>query len=509
MKKYITILLIIVMALSLTACQETPDEVVVVKKDMERMIEQATKETAGEETDEKTVGQESIDLKLPEGNYVFSATGADGRLTIEADAPVSVPESGRLPMTRVSAAGFTQEQITGFFNYLFPDEKPAYCANEDDLIIMTKDEIQQRIINIKKMISEGTIAEKSIFSDEEEANSEIARLEKLLQTAPDTIPEPEMRVSDGTMLPAKARAISNGQTMWEEDILRLDASLGDTNITAVTPLSENEQTEAMFLYWQIDGPVFSEANAIPFDGKNYPAGVSDKLTLSFEEAKALCDGFFSAGGIQDVALREAYIIDDERFGNSDGTVAPAENYAYCLNYAKKADGILSYSCTEMRGFGDGVSLPWEYERMVFYVYDGGFQKIQYYSPTVTGETITQNANIIPFEQAKKVFENMIIVVYEPQADTDPPNGLLEKKMTVSVDSVELTLIRVREQNASGRNGIYTPAWIFYGNVKEESLYTGQDWFTFYDSGNPHPVIKNPLLVINAVDGTIIDLSKGY
>lgn len=44
MKKYIAILLIIVMALSLTACQETPEEVIVVKKDMERMIEQAGSE---------------------------------------------------------------------------------------------------------------------------------------------------------------------------------------------------------------------------------------------------------------------------------------------------------------------------------------------------------------------------------------------------------------------------------------------------------------------------------
>ncbi len=511
MKKHIAILLISIMAFSLAACQETPDEVVVVKKDTERMIEQATKETDGKENGEETIGQESIDLKLPDGNYVFSATGAEGRLVIEADAPVSVPEGGMLPMARVAAEGFTQEQVTGFFNYLFPDEKPTYLANADAASVETKDDLQSQILHLKKLIAEGTIAEKSIFVDEAEVNAEIVRLEEQMQTAPETVPEPEIKVSDGTMLPAKRTSRFNGEIVSQEDILRLDASLGETiSITAFTPVSPDGSHEAYLIYWDTTGgPSFSMANAVPFDGVNYPEGVRDNLSMPFEDAKALCDGFFLAGGIEDAVLRDAYIIDDERFGDTDGTIAPAENYAYCLSYARKVDNIPVYASTEMKGFRDEFSLPWEYERMVFYVYDGGFQRIDYHSPTGTGEVITENANVISYADAVTIFESMAMAIYEPQANIDPAHGLEDKKLTVSINSVELTLIRVREQNVTGRKGIYTPAWIFYGNIKDESLYTGEDWFTFYDGGNPHSAMKNPVLVINAVDGSIIDLAKGY
>lgn len=51
MKKYITVLLIVVMALSFVACQETPEEVVVVKKDTERLLEQAAKLENGQDAE--------------------------------------------------------------------------------------------------------------------------------------------------------------------------------------------------------------------------------------------------------------------------------------------------------------------------------------------------------------------------------------------------------------------------------------------------------------------------
>jgi hypothetical protein len=75
--------------------------------------------------------------------------------------------------------------------------------------------------------------------------------------------------------------------------------------------------------------------------------------------------------------------------------------------------------------------------------------------------------------------------------------------------VQLGLYRVREQN-SFDTGLLVPAWFFTGtltyseSVQAERLQIGfQDWETFrFDS-------LNPLLIVNAVDGSIIDPQKGY
>lgn len=72
-----------------------------------------------------------IDIEVPQGNYVYQSSAADGKLTINADAPVTVPESEKIPTARVTETGLTQEPVTAFFNYLFPGEKPLYeipCA---------------------------------------------------------------------------------------------------------------------------------------------------------------------------------------------------------------------------------------------------------------------------------------------------------------------------------------------------------------------------------------------
>ena len=51
MKRLVCILLAAMTALSLAACQKTPEEVIVVKKDMERMVEQANQPDNGNPMD--------------------------------------------------------------------------------------------------------------------------------------------------------------------------------------------------------------------------------------------------------------------------------------------------------------------------------------------------------------------------------------------------------------------------------------------------------------------------
>ena len=82
--------------------------------------------------------------------------------------------------------------------------------------------------------------------------------------------------------------------------------------------------------------------------------------------------------------------------------------------------------------------------------------------------------------------------------------------TINVSDVRLGLMRVRN-NGSDRTGLMTPVWLFYGDYNrsfhylpgaEALLHGGED----YEFAEPHPWI---LLAINAVDGSVIDITEGY
>lgn len=98
---------------------------------------------------------------------------------------------------------------------------------------------------------------------------------------------------------------------------------------------------------------------------------------------------------------------------------------------------------------------------------------------------------------------MILAEYEPKIKMYDNPEIDHVEMNIDVNKVELGLVRVRTQNADGREGIYTPAWVFSGSKTQDFFYTSGQ--TYHDESLRNEI----LLVINAVDGSIIDLEKGY
>ena len=112
MKRAIALLLLLINAFSLVACQPTPEQEIVVKKDAERMIEQASSEDNGTLLDS---------LVIPNGRYSYESTGADGRLHIKVDASIEAPACNNIPIFFVFIGEFSQKAVTDIFNYFFPD----------------------------------------------------------------------------------------------------------------------------------------------------------------------------------------------------------------------------------------------------------------------------------------------------------------------------------------------------------------------------------------------------
>ena len=165
MRRYIAILLCMAVAFGAAACQPTPEQAIVVKKDMERMIDRGTKPQ-----DANAVGRLRERLNVPER---LTLNEEAGKLSIVADVPLEVPETSGIPMMYVEAERFSQEQVYTFFNTLCAG-KPMYLEHEQ----MDKPQIEQAILDCR--------AEKAAGRGSGEFwDKEIARLEKMYRSAPE------------------------------------------------------------------------------------------------------------------------------------------------------------------------------------------------------------------------------------------------------------------------------------------------------------------------------------
>lgn len=455
-------------ALLLAGCQPTPEQPIVMQKDMEQMLEKAqdTQSPAEEQTLAERYG-------IPE-RLTEEWSGADGKLTIRIDAPIAVPEHA-MPIVRVRAEGFSQETATALFHH-FMDGKTAMTYNPGPHV-MTKADIEATILLYKQQIADGTIEAQQMMTPEE-AEEEIRRLEEEYRTAPAAADDDPV-VSDGAML-LHEESHSDGQTVIKERIYELSVTAGEEYLSVRRPAQDNGSLTGSLQYSADDdlGRFYNGApRVLP---ENAPQ--SERPSLSLEEAGALCGEVFRTMGVSDVQLAQAYV-----------TGSPGD-YAYILYYVRTVAGVPAALCTEsFAGSESGVSLPWNYEQIRFLVTDGGIAEMSWTSPTVTGEVVTENARLLAWQEIREIVETILFTIYEPRTEFEDAG----RRIGVTIDDIQLSLLRVRENNAQGRSGLYVPAWVFYG---EEYMD---------DFPSVVGVDKHIVLAINAVDGSVIDLAKGY
>jgi hypothetical protein len=102
------------LTLSLAACgnQVEPTK---IPTDAERIVELSL-EPQNDTANEATAPQAPV-VEYSKEHYTYSTIAVDGRLNINVDADVNYPSSLTMPVARVSASYFTQEQATAYFNY--------------------------------------------------------------------------------------------------------------------------------------------------------------------------------------------------------------------------------------------------------------------------------------------------------------------------------------------------------------------------------------------------------
>lgn len=510
MKKVTSLFLILVILFSFAACQVTPEKPIVVKKDTERMIEQAA---------EPQSGSNLTNLGVPTGRYHFESTGLNGQLQIMVDAEIQLPDTDDMPIIRVSSGSLSQEIVTAAFNYLFPDEKPYDVSNR----ILTKADIEKILLDYKRKLADGSYATDFGYTDEEFRES-IASWEAALETAPDAVPE--IIRSDGLMRLEMKENIGNFYTLdvsTNKDPANSKGVYKTFSVITADPSSRVALNSGFgdHLYYDFDFGAEMPIDYVTFDGRTDGANLSDEasqhLTVSFSEAKELCDSFIEAVNLSnEYSFASAFLVNDRTTGQVDGKyvngqyvpapITPAQNYAYKLYYTRRVDGIPTFANADWGLTDSGFSVPWSYECVCFIVDNHGLHKIAWDNPIAVGETVLESTALKSFDEIISIFEVMIKTKYEAMINSSWGE---QAKMEVAADAIQLCLVRIREQDTDGTTGLLVPAWVFYGNNKLTEADGRVSYNLTGGGGSNIPKEPFPLLVINAVDGSIIDLLKGY
>jgi len=490
MKKAVSIILSVLMLLSLAACKPTPEKDIVQGKSLDKMIADATKGQTGVVTG--APGETLADKMDAPKTYTKDLVDAKGKVNIHVNADVQVPDAASVSVQRVERASFTQDQV---------DILTKYLVRGTDLFSgydykMTKSEIETRILQVKAAALENPAASGG------KGSSYLDILQEQLKTAPDTFVKTP---SNGKLTPISASitektgysgeglyALTQSQKGGYESFNVLN-STDSANMVSYT--SENNgfsQFMGSYISKEEVEVVESEGRSTPITSQQIAAVPDIKITE--EQAKQKADELISALGIDYLTLDS----EDKVYGGGGG-VEPVQN-VWFLRYAREVNNIpLTYSsiiCGKVEE--QSQSTPWGYEDMTFAIDDSGIVGFSWSSPYKVTGTVTTNSNVLPFGDCMNIFDSMSLAVNAWDGFTDGNPDLTG--IDIDVNRIQFGLDRVTEQNKRD-SGLLVPVWDFFGTMTYISEVNGQT--------KKMTTASEPILTINAIDGSIINRSLGY
>ena len=504
MKRILAAILSLIIILSLAACQPTPQQGVVAEKDSERMLENAQKATADASSGKSLSEQYGI----PE-SYQFEAQGADGKLNITVDAQVAVPDGSAMPIYRVKTAEFSQDTVYAFFEALCGDTEMWIHTEQ-----RTKDEIQEQILRLKKHIMENDqyIVD---LGGIEEAEKILADLERQLDAAPETVVEERTYGELVEMSDIPANNTDNAVAgEGGADVEPVETPSPSTTYTGLNAYEKydaglngegrifqvaNNSTPSMHYFDHRNsaaGINFGSSSSLPIlDDADIDAEILTKIGLTPSEARQMVQDLLDKTG-SGMVVDSIYLQDDEQKGNYGEAARPAERYAYAVYCVRTVNGVpCSYVTGGSKPDANDMMAPyWHYESLYFMINSEGIIMMEWLTPIKVIETVNEDAQLKPFSEIQEIFEKMMTIKYEPQAEFGG------NKYDFGINRIALSLHRIVEKN-SNESGLLVPAWNFYGKLTVTPPGENPSGQVDY--------LGESFLTINAIDGSIIDVSKGY
>lgn len=407
-------------------------------------------------------------------------TGQEGKLTIHADAQVVAELGTALPTATVEPREFNQEDVDNLLKVFLKGE-PLYSH------VQTKQELQGHLDYIN---------------------------------SPDWTSDPG-KPSDPASLEARRKELNDWYTAEiakapeEKPILHGFSDSDDPKRIGGTATVDG--IKWCVSIWNNLGDFFTHASIIREDYKyrDYDIPLPE---ASKEEAVAEGNALMQELGFDNFAL-----VDVQQWSPQ----LPKDNGIWRLYYAPTVNGIpvpgarqdttqthdgtvyqdCWYWCYAASEESNPDTVAWELENIYLDVGRDGILSFDWTAPSTQPVVQQAQSALLPFEEIAAIADTMLPeVIQGPDGrvlvEVDQYNGF-ETRMDVDITKVSLSLMRIRDKGSL--QGTIVPVWDFWGTSDwydaEPNAYGYQEKGMNYE--------YQPMLTLNAVDGTVVDRQLGY
>lgn len=422
--------------------------------------------------------QESV-YTFPE-KFTGDWTGQEGKLTIHADAQVVAELGTALPTATVKPREFNQEDVDNLLKVLLKGE-PLYSH------VQTKQELQGHLDYIN---------------------------------SPDWTSDPG-KPSDPASLEARRKELNAWYTAEiakapeEKPILHGFSDSDDPKWIGGTATVDGTEWEVSIRNDTDYGWTSAYIERTDYKYRDYTIPLPD---ASKEESIAQGNALMQALGLQNFVLTDAQQWNVE---------LPGDNGIWRLYYAPTVNGFpvpgvrqdttqthdgtvyhdyqyWDYACKDSEN-PDTVS--WYLENILLDVGKDGVLCFAWTAPSTQPVVQQAQSALLPFEEIASIANTMLPEVIvgpkeTPLTKLDQYNGF-DTRMDVDITKVSLSLMRIRDKGSL--QGTIVPVWDFWGTSDwydaEPNAYGYQEKGMNYE--------YQPMLTLNAVDGTVVDRQLGY
>ena len=493
MKNKIATLILMMSCFPMTVCAQSVDPTLIVPSNYER-LEENLKETSGERS---TLKETRTDMPSA---YDFHYTSEDGKICIDADnTTVTVPEGDKIAAYHASCGEISQQLADKIYDYFLPEGGYTYTGSD-----YTKAVIDEEIQAAREFIEQ--VPNRTDLTEEEKADA-IQNMELMIEDLTEqkkTAPEKSTLKIEPTDSTYKDRTYFTAD--GEESVKVIDADTEDLSRSLYIVSSDAYSIVDSSVHYYGDGEYrYSGVTGTPVEQCSNEELL--EIGITQEEAADLVKDFTDKIGtpwvVRDVQCVKGYKdLPDAVDGEEEAEFA--DHYtAYNFVMSQCTEGVTNAvtSSNQVRDKADDDYYMWCYEMINIIVEPTGIVWVKWDYPITIDDTISDDVSIISFEAAKDIFEHMMPVTMNEDMEQW---GDTCKDSKAVVSEVKLELMRVRKSDTD-RTGLLIPTWVFYGDASHHYVYEGDKSADFWDT-EQKPWI---LMAVNAVDGSVIDITEGY
>jgi hypothetical protein len=410
--------------------------------------------------------------EIPETlNYEVSSTSGGGSFVVDADV-IYDSENTSVPVVTLERADFTEEQMKEIADNLFGEGNYEVCI---PYIYMDRDELLEKQEEIKSEIA-------SYGADSELPDDLISKYSEI-EAALEDDAENQVIENDGTVKWLNVKDEQTGEDSYSFCYIAgklLSEESEKENDTTYSLIFQKDANSCFMTFKVGDSTGYVnplQVTTVPVYGDSPGTVVSCQYTE--DEAKALAEGFMDGLGFTDYGVNAVYPA------KSYGDTADGSVDGYLVYFGRRAKNMTTVyqdwlTLGTLLSYTDDVA--YGYEGGWIYVNDAGVSECGVVNPMSVEEINTENAALLSFssvdEMAQEYMKNIADKVYDSST-------------TEKICEVEFGLGRVSDDE--GESFSLIPMWYYFQD--------GKSWSAIY-------VYREALFAINAIDGSIIDVSSG-